>query len=93
MAPNICYTGNALTAQTDERVANGQLPEWLGEQLIQHYGLQVSSLPLSQQELKSLFVVANRPDRKPQTLVHNVIVLLFVVLLIGERWMALTKNA
>ncbi|MCK8493853.1 BatA domain-containing protein [Spirosoma sp. RP8] len=92
-APNVRFHAYAFTPQTDERVASGQLPEWLGERLIEHYGLRVSSEPLSQQELKSLFVVASRSDRKPQTLVHNVLVLLFVVLLIAERWIALTKNA
>ncbi|GAB3883080.1 BatA domain-containing protein [Spirosoma agri] len=93
VVPNVLYYPYSFTPQTDERVANGQLPEWLGEQLIQHYGLQASSLPLSQQELNALFVVSSRSDHKPQTVVHNAILLLFVVLLIAERWIALTKNA
>ena len=92
-APNVVYAEQPFTPKTDERVATGQLPEWLGEQLIRHYGLETNSLPLNRRALKTLFVTANRPDRQPQTLVHNLLVLLFVVLLIVERWLALTKNA
>jgi hypothetical protein len=74
-------------------VASGQLPEWLGEQLVQYYGLQPDAAVLSQQELKNLIVVSNRSDKKPQTLVHNALLLLFIVLILTERWIALTKNA
>ncbi|WP_338868111.1 BatA domain-containing protein [Spirosoma sp. SC4-14] len=90
---NVVYSEHAFTPQTNERVAAGQLPEWLGEQLIRYYGLQSQALPLSEHEVKKLFVVANRLDQKPQTLVHNALLLLFIVLLIVERWIALTRNA
>lgn len=92
-ASNVVYSGHAFTPQADDRVASGQLPEWLGEQLIHYYGLQPQVSSLSQQEVKKLFVVSSRPDQKPQTLVHNALLLLFVVLLIVERWIALTRNA
>lgn len=92
-ASNIRYSERPFTPQTNDLVASGQLPEWLGEQLIQYYELQPEAGVLSQQELKNLFVVSNRSDKKPQTLVHNALLLLFVVLLLMERWIALTKNA
>lgn len=91
--PNVRYSETPFTAQTDERVASGQLPEWLGERLVDFYDLRSGASPLKQKELKALFVVSNRPDQKPQTLVHTVLVLLFAVLLLAERWIALTKNA
>ena len=90
---NVISTRETLTAQTSELVADGQLPEWLGEQLIRHYGLMVNQLLLSQQVLNALFVPMTKPSRTQQAGVQNVLTLLFVVLLILERWLALTKNA
>lgn len=90
---NVQFTGHSLTTATDERVANGQLPEWLGEQLVAYFGLAGPAKPLSQRALSALFIPQNRPDAKPQTVVYHVLLLLFIVLLIAERWMALRKNA
>lgn len=90
---NVVFTPEMLTPQTSELVAGGQLPEWLGEQLIRHFGLIMNSTPLSQQGLKSLFFPSARQKRTQQAGTQNVLTLLFIVLLIAERWVALTKNA
>lgn len=90
---NVVSTAEMLTPQTSERVANGQLPEWLGEQLIRHYGLTASQPPLSQQALNALFLPSTRPRQTQQANVQNALTLLFVVLLTVERGLALTKNA
>ena len=90
---NVVFTAEILTPQTSELVAGGQLPEWLGEQLVRHYGLTVNQLPLRQQVLNTLFVPTTKPDKTQQAGVQNVLTLLFIVLLILERWLALTKNA
>lgn len=90
---NVVSTAETLTPQTSELVANGQLPEWLGEQLVRHYGLTANQIPLSQQALNAQFVPSAKPDQTRQTNVQNALTLLFVVLLIVERGLSLTKNA
>ncbi|GAB4031046.1 BatA domain-containing protein [Spirosoma jeollabukense] len=90
---NIIFTNETLTPQTSERVESGQLPEWLGEQLIRYYGLKTAQQPLSQQGLKTLFVTSTKPTTQQQAGLNNALLLAFVVLLVLERWLALTKNA
>lgn len=92
-ADNIVFYPEMLSPQTSGLVAGGQLPEWLGDQLIRHFDLIINTVPLSQQALKSLFVTSTKRNRTQQTGIQNALTLLFVVLLILERWMALTKNA
>ena len=90
---NVVFTGETLTPQTSELVAGGQLPEWLSEQLIRHYGLTMNQLPLSQRTLIAQFVPMTKPGQTQQAGVQNVLTLLFIALLILERGIALTKNA
>ena len=90
---NVVFTAETLTPQTSELVAGGQLPEWLGEQLVRHYELMTNQLSLSQQTLKALFVSYTKINQTQQASVQNALTLLFVVLLILERWISLTKNA
>ncbi len=92
-APNVVFTNERLTPQTSERVETGQLPEWLGEQLIRRYGLQPERDPLSDATLNALFVPANQRNTQQQASMQNALLLLFVVGLLTERWLALTKNA
>ena len=91
--PSIHFTNEPITPQTSERVANGQLPEWLGEQLIKHYGLETNGKPLSHQDLNALFIPSAKPTTEQQAGIQNALLLLFIGLLIVERWLALTKNA
>ena len=90
---NVVFTGESLTPQTSERVAGGQLPEWLGEQLVQHYGLLTSREPLDLQALNARFVPTTRHTTTHQAAVQNTLFLLILILLIVERGLALTKNA
>lgn len=90
---NVIFTAETLTPQTSDLVAGGQLPEWLGEQLIRHYGLTTNQLPLSQPVLNALFVPTTARTVTPQAGLQNALMLLFVVLLILERGLSLTKNA
>ncbi|AKD56269.1 BatA domain-containing protein [Spirosoma radiotolerans] len=90
---NVLFTNESLTPQTSDRVATGQLPEWLGTQLMHHYSLVSRHQPLSQQDLKSLFVSSSKPTTEQQAGIQDALLLFFVVLLLVERWLALTKNA
>ncbi|GAB3641061.1 BatA domain-containing protein [Spirosoma arcticum] len=90
---NVVFMAETLTPQTSELVAGGRLPEWLGEQLIQHYGLLVNQTPLSQQALTALFVPTTARPATQQASVQNALTLLFIGLLLLERWLSLAKNA
>lgn len=92
-ADNVITTDERLTPQTSGRVETGQLPEWLGESLIRHYGLTSAPQPLSQQELNALFVASTKPHTEQQAGLQNTLFLLLIVMIGVERWMALTKNA
>lgn len=91
--PNMIFTAESLTPQTSERVENGELPEWLGEQLVRHYGLIRNNQPLSRQDLNTLFIFTKRSTTEQQAGLQNGLLVLFIGLLIVERWLALTKNA
>lgn len=90
---NVVFTAETLTPQTSELVASGRLPEWLGEQLIRHYGLMATQTPLSQQALAALFVPATARPATQQASVQNALTLLFIGLLLLERGLSLTRNA
>ncbi|GAB4019024.1 BatA domain-containing protein [Spirosoma koreense] len=90
---NVIFTNETLTPQTSERTETGQLPEWLGEQLLRYYGLDTNAQPLSQQDLKALFITSAKSGTPQQASLHDALLLGFIVILVLERWLALTKNA
>ncbi len=92
-ATNVIYTNETLTPQTSERVETGRLPEWLGEQLLTHYGLKTNRQPLSQRDLQALFITSAKADTHQQAGLQNGLLLAFALLILFERWLALTKNA
>ncbi len=91
--PNVVFSNETLTPQTSDRVAGGQLPEWLGAQILRHYGLETNRKPLSKQELDALFVPTDTPPKEQHAGIQRALLLLLIGLLIVERWLALTKNA
>ncbi|QDK79172.1 hypothetical protein EXU85_11370 [Spirosoma sp. KCTC 42546] len=90
---NVIYTNETLTPQTSGRVEKGQLPEWLGEQLLRHYNIVTNAQPLSQRDLKTVFIPSTKPTTAQHASLQNALLLLFIVLVVLERWLALTKNA
>ncbi|MVM36907.1 hypothetical protein GO730_03190 [Spirosoma sp. HMF3257] len=90
---NVIFTNETLTPQTSERVENGQLPEWLGEQLLRHYNVIMTAQPLSQSDIKTVFIPSTKPTTEQHASLQNALLLLFIVLVVLERWLALTKNA
>ncbi|GAB3015712.1 BatA domain-containing protein [Spirosoma pulveris] len=91
--PNITFTNETLTPQTSDRAATGQLPEWLGVQLLHHYGLGSLDEPLGPKDLQSLFIPTTKPTTEQQAGIQQALLLVFIGLLAAERWIALTKNA
>ena len=83
-----------FTEDISNLVFSGQLPEYLGEILIKHYQLKTIQKPLSQQQLSSLFKISqNHSKISEESGFSKIILLLFIIILGIERWMALKKNA
>jgi hypothetical protein len=92
-ASGTTYAGESLVPSASARVAGGQLPEWLGEQLLGASGVDNQAGPLSDAELKTMFVADPvRPIREPDRL--NPVLLLLLIGCIGlERWLAVAQRA
>lgn len=90
---NVIFLPNRLKPQTSELVYNGNLPEFLGEQLISHFGLQNSNQPLSKKQIYALFKVQEYPKQAVNAWFSKGILLLFILLLSIERWLSINKNA
>jgi hypothetical protein len=90
--PNIVLVPDSLRLATSDIVRNGQLPEWLGGLLIDHFDLAVNKHPLSQRQFYANFELV-KPDRsKDSGPLRQWIMLSFIVLLMLERWIALRTN-
>lgn len=90
---NVIFLPNQLKPQTSELVFNGNLPEFLGEQFIKHFSLQNYNQPLSKKQINALFKVQEYPKQVANTWFLKCILLLFILLLSIERWLAIHKNA
>lgn len=90
---NVIFLLNHLKPQTSELVFNGNLPEFLGEQFIKHFGLQISNQPLSKKQIYALFKVQEYPKQAANAWFSKGILLIFILLLGIERWLAIHKNA
>lgn len=82
----------------DEVRTNGQLPEWLGQQLVSQFQLNPSQKPLSNQQLMALFQPREAAEYSgvsaaEQAQMSKVLFLVFILLLGIERWLAIQKNA
>ncbi len=90
---NVIFLPNQLKPQTSELVFNGNLPEFLGEQFIKHFSLQNYNQPLSKKQIETLFKVQDYPKQAANVWFSKGILLLFIILLSIERWLAIHKNA
>ncbi len=87
---NVVYTNDVLTPTTSTLVETGQLPEWLGMQLLAHFDLNTTTTPLSQQALRSLFTPGQPVPKQTATNWQQLLVLLFISMVLLERWLALS---
>jgi hypothetical protein len=82
--------------QLKEKVFSGQLPEYLGELVVQQFELNPKQTPLSQQQLQSLFKtedVQKQADTGNKAWFSKLLLLFFVIIIGIERWLAIQKNA
>lgn len=90
---NIINVPNSFSPQLSARVFNGELPEWLAEVLIKHYVLNPSEPALSQQQLKALFSYTGYKKASDESEFSKILLLVFIVILGIERFIAIRKNA
>lgn len=95
-ASNIVLVADTLTPQTSERVANGQLPEWLGDQLLTFFKRNPAPPALTPQEMSGLFVRTTAINETQtasisRTWEQNWLLLALLVVIGVERWLALRK--
>ncbi len=91
--PNVVYFPEKLLPQASPLVASGQLPEWLGQQLVAHWGILGDPVPMGSLEMKRLFRPTALPAGNPAVATQQIIFVLLLVLIIFERIIALTRNA
>lgn len=90
---NSIYTSEKLTPQTSPMVANGRLPEWLGQQILNHIGLPGDIAPLTQSELSTLFKAMKPTSGESSANTQRIFFSILLVLIGIERVIALTRNA
>ncbi|MCF0058625.1 BatA domain-containing protein [Dyadobacter sp. CY356] len=89
---NVIQLQDSLRIQTSEMVNSGQLPEFLGELLISHYKLNESPKLVSPRQLNAQFVQTKPLKVNQEGSLRPWLLILFIALLILERWMALKKT-
>ena len=91
-ADNVFRLQDSLRVPTSELVRNGQLPERLGEIMVQFYKLKSNTNPLSQRQLNALFVKSKPVLTQTSEELHQWLLLFFIIALLIERWIALKKT-
>jgi hypothetical protein len=89
---NVIYLQDSLRIQTSEMVNSGQLPEFLGDLLVSHFELDESQKLISQKQLKTHFVQTKTLEAHQEGRLRPWLLILFIALLILERWLALRKT-
>ncbi|MCE7063802.1 BatA domain-containing protein [Dyadobacter sp. CY326] len=91
-ATNVIQVSDSLRIATSDMVRNGQLPEWLGNLMIAHFGLGKPGNMLSDKQLAAHFELTKPDKTRGESIFSQWIKLLFVLTLMAERWIALRKN-
>lgn len=91
--PNVVYFPEKLLPQTSALVASGQLPEWLGQQLLAHWDIRGDAEPMGTLELKTLFRPTAQSSENSAASMQPILFVLLLTLVILERSIALTRNA
>jgi hypothetical protein len=89
---NVIIVPDSLRLATSDLVKDGRLPEWLGEVLVQFYGLKKNDSPLSNSQLNALFVQSEHDEHAGSNVLYKLLLIAFVLTLLVERWISLSKN-
>lgn len=90
---NIALIPDLLHPQSSNLVFEGNFPAYLGALIIQHFDLQHHQYALSQQQIKALFKVAEYPKKIESEWFSKTLLLIFILILSIERWLAIRKNS
>lgn len=96
--PNVHYLPGPLTPTNDD-VANGQLPEQLGAHLAEGLGLWRNTNPLSRPAFAALFTHDQAaladvlPTAHPRNVLQSGLLVVFLSLILVERWLAIRRGA
>jgi hypothetical protein len=91
--PNVVNIPFHLSPQTSDMVFNGELPEWIGEVLVKHYQLNPDHQPLSRKQLNTIFKTKKYTPKAENSWFPASLLLVFIMVLGTERWIAIRKNA
>ncbi|SEJ64793.1 N-terminal double-transmembrane domain-containing protein [Dyadobacter sp. SG02] len=83
---------DTLRMADSELVESGRLPEWLGDLLVQHLGLQTDNPPLSRSQLNALFEKVPVSRAQEYSAMRSWLLLVLILLMAAERWLALRKT-
>ncbi|NIJ55038.1 BatA domain-containing protein [Dyadobacter arcticus] len=89
---NVYQIPDSLRLSSSELVANGRLPEWMGDILLNHYNIGNDDMPLSNRQLKALFIQTKPIQETKADQILKWLLLMFVLTVLLERWMSLRKN-
>lgn len=89
---NVIQVQDSLRIQTSEMVNSGQLPEFMGDLLVSHFKLDEPQTVISQKQLKTVFVQTKPQEVNMGGSLRPWLLMLFIALLILERWLALKKT-
>ncbi|GGB97606.1 BatA domain-containing protein [Dyadobacter sediminis] len=91
-AANVIEVQDSLRLATSDVVRNGQLPEWLGNRMIAHFRLGKPESKQSNKQLAAHFELAKPDKNKEESIFNPLMMFLFVLTLLIERWIALRKT-
>jgi hypothetical protein len=89
---NVIIVPDSLRLATSDLVEDGRLPEWLGEVLVQFYGLKKNDSLLSNSQLNALFVQSEHDEHAGSNVLYKLLLIAFALTLLVERWISLSKN-
>lgn len=90
---SVAFLPDSLKIASSELVESGRFPEWLGDLLVKDLKLRQYNAQLSNNQLSALFERSDVAGAHLEAALRPWLLLVFVVLLIAERWLVLRKTA
>jgi hypothetical protein len=89
---NLISIQDSLRLQSSNLVESGELPEWLGNVFVSWFKIKENRLPLSNQQMHSVFVKTKPAHAGASDQSRQWLLLFFLLTIIAERWIALGKT-
>ncbi len=82
-----------LSPDSSNLVYNGKLPETIGNIIVAHYGLENTKPLLGENEFKALFKEKSIIKKNKKDWKQDLLLSLFIISVIAERWLSFKLNA